>query len=1220
VTLVNASDDPGQAVIADAVRFGGGLGSIPEPGGTSGRPRWEEAAKYWARYQGAPPGLLRGGCHQPAAVCRVGDGQGLPRRGAERRSMSRGTPTPAGAPAPTAFIHNTEPTPGSAELQRWIHTELIHDLRAAWNPQWVNRGRKSADFGELRELSAIPGVLLEIAFHDSEDPGDADDLREPVFRQIAARAVYQGIVKYYAAQEGTPRKLLPEPPGELVARNSGAGQVTLSWAPPACCDGVSGDAATAYKVYRSVGGRAFDSGVETQVPSLTVSGLPPGSLWFFRVTALNEGGESFPTPVVAVRTTASGQRPPLLIVDGFDRLDQEAMVGEQTAYFLGTVQRMYLERMNRYDYAVEHGQALAACGWAFDGALNEAVETGRIALGDYAALDWFVGEDSVADASLSATERALLRAYLAGGGNLLLSGAEIGYDLVEFGRDPAFFRDLLRADYLGDDAATYRFAGVAGGPFEGLAGAFDDGSHGAYDVGYPDRLAARAGASVALRYTGGTGDGAAVAYDGAYRSLTFGFPLEAVTDRETRTALFCAAAGYLLDGEGPAEERCTPRLINPGFEGGREQSVWQVATSDGGPVLASRQELPGAVQPHGGDWLAWLGSHTSGVRASSAITQAVALPPGEPAASLSLAWYAYPLAGGPNAGDILTIGLYDLNGRLLANLLAVQGGGAPSAWQTTSLDLSAFSGTTLQLVARAESSGTAFFLDDLLLTTCGPLAADEFRALWVDAYHDGFRNRKQIDELVETARAGNLNALVVQVRRRGDTYYPSAIDPWAPNADRSFDALAYLIERAHAAGLEVHAWATTLAIWNGEVPPAAPGHTFNLHGPGATGRNYWLMDSDDGRYLADDGVIYLDPGHPDAADYTVAVYAELAARYDLDGLHLDRVRYPGRTWGYNPTSVARFQAQAGRGDRPGPDDAQWLQWRRDQVTALVRKIYLAVAAINPRMRVSAALSVAGSAPSTSLPWETRTPYGHHLQDWRGWLQEGILDLGLTMTYRDEDLYATDFSNWVEWQKDHQYGRGLVVGTGLYLNTVEDSMAQWQRARQPSRLGNRPRGLAGYSYATPSDRGTPRRTFVNAAVSTVLTQPASPPMLPWKDVPSRGHLAGTVSQGSAPGVPGSAPGVPGSAPGVPGSACLHLDGYSLVLSGPESRLLRADGSGWFGAVDLLPGSYALLAEVPWLAEGVRVEVQVRAGAVAEIQVTLPACPVPSVAMFLPLVIK
>ncbi len=1193
VTLVNQSADLTQAVIADAVRFGGGLGTISAPGGTSGRPRWEEASQYWAEYQGAPPEVYGNDVTARPLYAEWEAARGEPGEATDAVYVSWHT-NAGGGTGTDSFVHVSEPTPGSPELQDWIHAELIHDLRAAWDPDWVNRGQKAADFGELRELSTIPGVLLEVAFHDTEDPGDADDLREPLFRQVAARAVYQGIVKYHAARQGTPVYLLPEPPQRLAARNTGPGQVTLTWAAPPCCDGVVGDAAESYKVYHSTDGRAFDDGVAVAGSSLVLDALLPGSLHLFRVTALNQGGESFPTPVVAVRTPLFGGAPAFLLVDGFDRLDAAAMVPQWESPALGTAQRMFLERMNSYGYAAQHAQSLAACGLAFDGAVNEAVQSGDLALANYPALDWFVGEDSVADASLDATERTLLAAYLDGGGRLLLSGSEIGYDLVANGRDPVFYANYLGAEYLGDDAGTYAYAGVPGGPFAGLAGTFDDGSGGSYDVGYPDQLGSTAGSMLVLTYAGQAA-GAGVAYDsgpGNAAVVYLGFPLESVVNEGQRTALVCGAANYLL---GESGQPGYPRLINPGFEGDSSQTAWQVAPEGSAyPVLAGRADLPAYVEPHNGDRLAWLGGYEPGLATTVALSQTVALPAGEPTAELTFSWFVQP--GSPSPGDALALGIYDLEGILLAPLLALDEQSPAGAWQTSRFALDALAGQTVQLSFRSTTAQTAFFVDDVQLVTGGPPAADEFRALWADAYHRGLKSRQQIDEMVETAQAASLNALVVQVRRRGDTYYPSVLDPWAPDADPSFDALDYLIQRAHAAGIEVHAWATTLAIWNAGTTPADPSHVYNLHGPGASGRDYWLMTSSSGQEQDGEGGYYLDPGHPDAVDYTVAIYAELAANYDLDGLHLDRVRYAGQRWGYNPTALGRFQAQTGRSDVPEPFDPAWLQWRRDQVTALVRKIYLTVTALKPQLRISAATSVTGDPPDESNPWEIREPYTDDLQDWRAWLEEGIVDLALPMIYRVEEDASDDFDGWSTWSKDHQYGRGVVVGTGLLANSLPDSMNQWQRVRQPSPAGNLALGMCGYSYATPSSEGDTGRAFANAAVGYLFDRSATAPPLPWKDTPTLGHLAGTLVQQTP---------------------CFDLDGMPLQLSGHQARSLSADGSGWFGAVDLPPGEY-LLSVDPGLPETITVPVAISAGTVTQVQVPLPFCG--AYPLYLPLVLK
>lgn len=551
VTLLNQSSDTGQVVIADAIRLGGGVGE-------SGEPRFEEAALHYVGFQGytgAPNDVVARPLYAEWELAK-----GYAGEDAVYVSWHSNC---CGASGTSSYIHSYDPTPGSADLQQWVHDELIADLRTDWRSGWTDRGTLSADFGEVRELDSMPGVLLEVAFHDTESPGDADDLKEPRFRQILARAVAQGLVRYFADRDGTGVVLAPEPPTHLSVRTTGSGQVTLDWQ-PAAVGGAGGDAATAYMVYRSTNGRGFDNGTRVATNRLRLDGLTPGETLYFRVTALNAGGESFPTPVLAVRPSSGGTQPSFLLIDGFDRLDKWAMISQYDGPTLGTTKRMFLERMNRFDYAVEHGTALDACAIAFDGATDEAVTAGRVDVLAYSALDWLVGEDSSADQAISAAERALLADYLDGGGRLLISGAEIGYYLARPGAgvDPAFYNGYLKSQYVGDDAATYSFAGLPGGPFSGISGDFGDGTDGYYDVDYPDRLAATGGAYVALDYQGGSGDGGAVVYEGGdFRVVNFGFPLEAITDQGVRDALICAAARTLVEGQ---EQVLTVEVVGSG--------------------------------------------------------------------------------------------------------------------------------------------------------------------------------------------------------------------------------------------------------------------------------------------------------------------------------------------------------------------------------------------------------------------------------------------------------------------------------------------------------------------------------------------------------------------------------------------------------------------------------------------------------------------------------
>src|SRR5207253_3498 len=128
-------------------------------------------------------------------------------------------------------------------------------------------------------------------------------------------------------------------------------------------------------------------------------------------------------------------------------------------------------------------------------------------------------------------------------------------------------------------------------------------------------------------------------------------------------------------------------------------------------------------------------------------------------------------------------------------------------------------------------------------TTLGAPVAEELdppelRAVWVDAFHDGFKTPQQVDELVAWARGANLNALFVQVRRRGDAYYLKSLEPRTEDPDLTpgFDALQYLIDKSHQGPrrLQVHAWLATLPIWwQRDTPPLAPNHAFNLRGPSA---------------------------------------------------------------------------------------------------------------------------------------------------------------------------------------------------------------------------------------------------------------------------------------------------------------------------------------------------------------------------------------------------
>ncbi|MBI2567973.1 MAG: N-acetylmuramoyl-L-alanine amidase [Candidatus Schekmanbacteria bacterium] len=558
VVLSNAPGSGSEVVIADAMRFGGGMGSIADGGATSGRPRWEESGRYYAEFAG---------CSN--AYCGTSRVSAMPRWAAwENETWEDGiylswhTNAPYPGTGTSSFVYTTgdwddpfEGVDGSLELQDYVHAEIINDIRAGYDSGWTNGGQHTADFGEINPANnaETPGLLVELAFHDT--PSDAGYLKDPKFRQLAARAMYQGIVKYYAWKDGTAVHLLPEPPGRARVQYLGGGTARVSWTAPAynSGNGLYGDSATGYRVYVSSSARGFTDAVATAATSYDITGLAAGDLRFVRVSATNSGGESFPTPTLAVRVPASGN-PELLIVEGFDRLDASALVDQYESASLGWVKRMFLDEMSTFNYAVSHAVAAAAFGAGFDSAVNEAVAAGDVSLGGYSAVDWILGEESTADETLSSTEQGLVTSYLAAGGALLVSGAELLWDLDYKGSssDKTFADTYLHADYAADDAGVGSVSGTAGGAFAGLAGvAFDrEGSLGIYKVGYPDAMTARSGASAAMSYEG-TAYTAAVTYSGTHRTVVLGFPLETIGTEANRASVMAQALAFLIGDANP---------------------------------------------------------------------------------------------------------------------------------------------------------------------------------------------------------------------------------------------------------------------------------------------------------------------------------------------------------------------------------------------------------------------------------------------------------------------------------------------------------------------------------------------------------------------------------------------------------------------------------------------------------------------------------------------
>ena len=383
-------------------------------------------------------------------------------------------------------------------------------------------------------------TIIETAFHDNLE--DAELMRDPRVRDQLARSTYEAALEYFDNFGGLSSPVsAPSFPTGVTSTTGANGDMTVSWSPGPT--GVQGGTPTAYRVYVSRDGYGFSGYVEVAGAGAGAHTFAADDLdddaYYFKVVAVNNGGESPRSAVTAARKSAAGDKR-VLVVDGFDRNGRSQ--NERYAYAYtgdGLVDRVRSRYNNSFDYVVQIGDALDAAGARFDATQNESVISGAVTLSDYEAVVWILGEESTADDTFDATEQALATTYLAGGGKLLVSGAEIGWDLDYKNNGRSFYNNQLHADYVSDDANTYNVSGAAGSIFAGLSFSFDDGTL-FYDTDWPDRINPLGGATTALNYVGGTGGGAAIQFDGGpgeAQVVNLGFPFETITSESMRHAV-----------------------------------------------------------------------------------------------------------------------------------------------------------------------------------------------------------------------------------------------------------------------------------------------------------------------------------------------------------------------------------------------------------------------------------------------------------------------------------------------------------------------------------------------------------------------------------------------------------------------------------------------------------------------------------------------------------
>jgi uncharacterized lipoprotein YddW (UPF0748 family) len=425
----------------------------------------------------------------------------------------------------------------------------------------------------------------------------------------------------------------------------------------------------------------------------------------------------------------------------------------------------------------------------------------------------------------------------------------------------------------------------------------------------------------------------------------------------------------------------------------------------------------------------------------------------------------------------------------------------------------------------------------------------EWRCIWVTSWGVGFLDEAQAQDLVDTCRAANINTLLLEVRKVGDAYYNSALEPRGTNitGGPGFDPLARVIALAHDTSggkrrLQVHAWFVSHRVRNGET--LAPGHVLSRH------PEYAMLRADG---TEDPQTSYLDPGHPGAVDHNTSVILDCLANYDIDGINLDYIRYPGGTeYGYNPTSLARFNALNGRTGDPATTDTAWSDWRRECVTLEVRKGYVKAWQMKPRV-VFSTCGISTGAGTTLENWTSSSTYRSVFQDWIGWLRAGIIDYSMPMNYKAE-TETVAFRACANMSFAADDGRGTIIGISPYRHvsiggTIDQLL--WVRHN-----GGGMNLFAWRSEVTGNTEGATRAQFYDALRTQVYPSWLDPPQPAWKYAPTVGILEGTVTMGGEP-----------------------VDHASVEVVGLPGSATVTDGSGWFGILNVPPGNHTLRATPP-----------------------------------------
>ena len=631
VVMSNKSAKAGKIVTADAVKIGGGMGNVVRGNEISNYPRFCEASRYWLQWAGIPDSVysdskgkndytddykcrgiwvnyLAGG----SEVNPDEEGLNIP------VNLSFAFHTDAGTTLNDSIIgtlgiystdsYNEQFANGSSrylshDLTDLIQTNIVNDIRTMYEPNWSRRGMWNKTYYEAR-VPRVPAMLLELLSHQN-----FADMRyglDPRFRFTVSRAIYKGMLQFLAAQYHTDYVVQPLPVDHMAIRMVNDEEVELTWQP--VDDPLEPTAkAEQYIVYTRMGDGSFDNGVLVNGKSYRTT-IPAGVVCSYKVTAVNKGGESFPSEILSAGRTYQSKGN-VLVVNGFDRIsapaDFVAPPPGDTMYagFLDDQDHgvpyikdiSYIGKMrefrraipwmdddasgfgdsyadyetkviagNTFDYPSVHGAAILKAGYSFVSCSDEAVEKGNVALKDYPVVDLILGKEcqtKMGRGGVTPLEyktftqpmQEAIATYCLQGGNIFVSGAFVGTDLwdnrlAEANEvDQKFAIEVLKYKWRVGQAARTGKVKCITSPFPMLTGNYTyhhELNSDSYVVEAPDAIEPATKDAYTIMRYSESNLSAGVAYQGDYKTCIMGFPFESIRTEAERETLMEAILSF----------------------------------------------------------------------------------------------------------------------------------------------------------------------------------------------------------------------------------------------------------------------------------------------------------------------------------------------------------------------------------------------------------------------------------------------------------------------------------------------------------------------------------------------------------------------------------------------------------------------------------------------------------------------------------------------------